>query len=70
MSQCRGFDAVCTNDYARHYFSGCGLSYADVLESDILVLIKLLFHHSKGAIKRRIVEIRQQLVQLTHTFVN
>lgn len=28
------------------------------------------FHHSKGAIKRRIVEIRQQLVQLTHTFDN
>ena len=42
MSQCRGFDAVCTNDYARQYFAECGLSYADVLESDILVLIMML----------------------------
>lgn len=28
------------------------------------------YHHSKGAIQRRITEIRQQLLQLTHTFNN
>lgn len=52
MSGCRGFDAVCTNDYARQYFKDCGLSYADVLESDILVLIMLLNREIRKSNKR------------------
>ena len=33
------FGAVCTNDEARQYFSDKGLTYADITEGDILVLI-------------------------------
>lgn len=38
----QNFYAVCTTDEARRYFTECGLSYDDVLESDILVLTMLL----------------------------
>lgn len=38
----QNFYAVCTTDETRRYFTECGLSYDDVLESDILVLTMLL----------------------------
>lgn len=39
---CRGFEAVCTNDEARQYFSQKGLSYDKITEGDILVLVMML----------------------------
>lgn len=33
------FGTVCTNDEARQYFTDKGLTYADITEGDILVLI-------------------------------
>lgn len=40
--KCRGFDEVCTTEEAREYFRKCKLSYEDVAEGDILVLIMML----------------------------
>lgn len=39
--KCRGFDSVCTNDEARNYFNS-KLSYLDITEGDILLLVMLL----------------------------
>lgn len=39
---CRGFEPVCTNNEAREYFKEKNLSYADINEGDILVLIMML----------------------------
>lgn len=41
--------AVCTNDEARDYFKNKGLTYADITEGDILVLIMLLNKYIKQA---------------------
>ena len=38
----KDFDSVCSNQYARDYFSKCGLTYDDITEGDILVLVMLL----------------------------
>ena len=43
--------AVCTNDEAREYFKNKGLTYSDVYEGDILVLVMLLNQEIKKAIK-------------------
>ena len=43
--------AVCTNNEAREYFAEKGLSYSDITEGDILVLIMLLNRHIKAAVK-------------------
>ncbi len=42
-----GILPVCTNDEARDYFAGKGLSYDDVTEGDILALVMLLNKHIK-----------------------
>lgn len=42
---------MCTSDYARQHFAEYGLSYADVLEGDILVLIRLLNHEIRKSNK-------------------
>lgn len=42
---------VCTNDRAREYFTASGLTYYDVTEGDILVLVMLLNKHIKKAVK-------------------
>ena len=43
--------SVCTNDRAREYFAASGLTYNDVTEGDILVLVMLLNKHIKKAVK-------------------
>lgn len=45
----RGILPVCTNNEARAYFAGKGLTYADVTEGDILALVMLLNKHIKKA---------------------
>lgn len=50
--QCRGFDSVCTNDEARDYFKKCGLSYNDITEGDILVLVMMLNNEIKNSNKK------------------
>lgn len=42
---------VCANDRAREYFTASGLTYYDVTEGDILVLVMLLNKHIKKAVK-------------------
>lgn len=42
---------VCANDRAREYFTASGLTYCDVTEGDILVLVMLLNKHIKKAVK-------------------
>lgn len=44
-----GILPVCTNNEARAYFAGEGLTYADVTEGDILTLVMLLNKHIKKA---------------------
>ena len=44
-----GILPVCTNNEARAYFAGRGLTYADVTEGDILALVMLLNKHIKKA---------------------
>ena len=39
---CRGFDSVCSSDECREYFKECGLSYKDITEQEILILVMLL----------------------------
>lgn len=39
---CRGFDPVCTTNEAREYFKNKNLSYDNINEGDILVLIMML----------------------------
>lgn len=39
---CRGFEQVCTTNEAREYFKNKGLTYDDITEGDILVLVMLL----------------------------
>lgn len=46
-----GITPVCTNNEARDYFAGKGLSYDDVTEGDILTLVMLLNKHIKKANK-------------------
>ena len=38
----RGFKPVCTNEEAREYFKACGLSYGDIMEGDICLLVLLV----------------------------
>lgn len=40
--KCRGFEQVCTSDDARAYFKSKALTYDDITEGDILVLVMLL----------------------------
>lgn len=49
--KCRGFESVCSNDEAREYFKKCGLSYDDITEGDILVLVMMLNKEIKSANK-------------------
>ena len=44
-----GILPVCTNEQARIYFDGKGLTYDDVTEGDILTLVMLLNKHIKRA---------------------
>ena len=44
-----GILPVCTNEQARNYFDGRGLTYDDVTEGDILTLVMLLNKHIKKA---------------------
>lgn len=46
-----GIAPVCTNNEARTYFSGRGLTYDDITEGDILTLVMLLNKHIKLANK-------------------
>lgn len=39
---CRGFEPVCSTNDARQYFKDKGLSYDQITEGDILVLIMML----------------------------
>ena len=43
--------AVCTTNEARDYFAKKGLTYDDIKEGDILVLVMLLNKHIKKAVK-------------------
>lgn len=47
----RGFDPVCTNDEARSYFKECGLTYKDITEGDILLLVLLVNRELKKSNK-------------------
>lgn len=47
----RGFDAFCTRDEARQYFHSCGLTYDDISEGDILILIMLVQQELKKSNK-------------------
>lgn len=47
----RGFDPVCTNNEAREYFGKTGLTYNDIKEGDILVLVMLLQEELKKSNK-------------------
>lgn len=44
-----GILPVCTNEQARNYFDGRGLTYDDVTEGDIITLVTLLNKHIKKA---------------------
>ena len=35
-------EAVCSNEYCRQYFADCGLTYADIMDGDILALVMML----------------------------
>lgn len=50
---CRGFEAVCSTDEARAYFSNKGLTYDDITEGDILVLTMLLQKELKKSNKAK-----------------
>lgn len=39
---CRGFEAVCSTDEARQYFTDKGLTYDSITEGDILILSMML----------------------------
>lgn len=43
--------AVCTTDEAREYFRNKGLSYSDITEGEILMLVMLLNKHIKSSNK-------------------
>ena len=47
----RGFESVCTNDEARAYFKECGLTYKDITEGDILLLVLLINRELKKSNK-------------------
>ena len=57
-----GILPVCTNDEARDYFAGKGLSYDDVTEGDILALVMLLNKHIKKA-KEIHMKVNTELLQ-------
>lgn len=48
---CRGFEAVCSNNEAREYFKNKGLSYNDITEGDIGVLLMMLNQEIKKSNK-------------------
>ena len=48
---CRGFEQVCTPDEARARFKDSGLTYDDITDGDILVLIMLLNREIKKSNK-------------------
>lgn len=48
---CRGFEPVCTTNEAREYFKSKNLSYDNINEGDILVLIMMLQKEIKKANK-------------------
>ena len=47
----RGFESVCTNDEAREYFKECGLTYKDITEGDILLLVLFINRELKKSNK-------------------
>ena len=57
-----GILPVCTNNEARAYFAGKGLTYADVTEGDILTLVMLLNKHIKKA-KEIHMKVNTELLQ-------
>ena len=57
-----GILPVCTNDEARDYFAGKGLSYDDATEGDILALVMLLNKHIKKA-KEIHMKVNTELLQ-------
>lgn len=48
---CRGFESVCSSDQCREYFKECGLTYKDITEQEILILVMLLRKELKDANK-------------------
>ena len=48
---CRGFEPVCSNEDCRQRFAGYGLTYDDVTDGDILVLVMLLNREIKKSNK-------------------
>lgn len=48
-----GILPVCTNNEARAYFAGKGLTYADVTEGDILALISCFLYVNSHYFERR-----------------
>lgn len=48
---CRGFEHVCTSDEARAKFKDSGLTYDDITDGDILVLVMLLNREIKKSNK-------------------
>lgn len=51
MSNRAEVQAVCTTQEARDYFKAKGLTYNNITEGDILVLVMLLNQDIKGAVK-------------------
>lgn len=50
-----------TNDYARQYFKNCGLTYNDVTEGDIIILVSLLNKAYKKANKEHLTSVTMSL---------
>ena len=55
---------VCTNNEAREYVSQKGLTYNDITEGDILVLVMLLNKHIKKSVKDN--ETSVSTISLSH----
>lgn len=49
---CRGFESVCSSDEARDYFKSKGLTYNDIGEGELLVLVMMLNREIKLSNKR------------------
>lgn len=61
---------VCTTQEARDYFSKCGLTYDDITEGDILVLVMLLNKEIKKSIKNREMSTTTMCMSKRIDFVN
>ena len=64
------FGAVCTTNEAREYFEKCGLSYDDVTEGDILVLVMFLNKEIKKSNKMGETSVSTMCLSKKIVFVN